>query len=168
MTHAELRGIIARKLMRALEADGFLLRRIHGSHHVFAHRDGRIVTVTAHAPGDSFPPGTLRSILAGDGVDTRRLRTARAHAAGATGNPSVTGGFSYTSPLPFLEDLAGKGRGKAGPKPYQEYPVAVSHSFTRSTRTSDVSLELLEGERAGVVERSRRRETGEKLPKPGT
>ena len=73
MTHPELRGLTARKFVRALEQDGFDCRRINGSHHIYAHRDGRIVTVAFHASGDTFPPGTLRAMLRGTEWNARDL-----------------------------------------------------------------------------------------------
>jgi predicted RNA binding protein YcfA (HicA-like mRNA interferase family) len=57
------RGISARRLVRALEADGFILQRIRGSHRIYRHADGRRVVVAFHALGDTFPMGTLRGML---------------------------------------------------------------------------------------------------------
>lgn len=59
MTLPELRGLAARKLVRALERDGFRCRRIHGSHHV-----------AFHSLGATFPTGTLRSIFRATGWTT--------------------------------------------------------------------------------------------------
>lgn len=39
-------NLTARKLIRALERDGFQLERSKGSHHHYKHPDGRRVTVT--------------------------------------------------------------------------------------------------------------------------
>ena len=58
------RGVSARKFVRALEADGFSLQRVSGSHRIFRHADGRRVVVAYHAPGDTFPIGTLRAMIA--------------------------------------------------------------------------------------------------------
>lgn len=63
MTRPELRNIQAREFVRALRADGFDCRAIRGSHHYYEHRDGRILTVPFGAPGSTFAPGTLRSML---------------------------------------------------------------------------------------------------------
>jgi predicted RNA binding protein YcfA (HicA-like mRNA interferase family) len=46
-----------------LEADGFILQRIRGSHRIYRHADGRRVVVAFHALGDTFPMGTLRGML---------------------------------------------------------------------------------------------------------
>jgi predicted RNA binding protein YcfA (HicA-like mRNA interferase family) len=63
MTLPELRGITARELIRALEADGFFLARANGSHHLYRRRDRRRVLVAHHALGDTFPSGTLHAML---------------------------------------------------------------------------------------------------------
>jgi predicted RNA binding protein YcfA (HicA-like mRNA interferase family) len=57
------RGISARRLVRALEADGFILQRVRGSHRIYRRADGRRVVVAFHALGDTFPMGTLRGML---------------------------------------------------------------------------------------------------------
>jgi len=57
------RGVSARQLVRALEADGFALRRSRGSHRIFSHPDGRRIVVAYHHPGDTFPIGTLKGII---------------------------------------------------------------------------------------------------------
>lgn len=70
------RGITARELVRALETDGFLLRRVRGSHRIYRHADGRRVVIAYHAPGETFPIGTLRAMIAAAGwadEDLRRL-----------------------------------------------------------------------------------------------
>lgn len=75
MTRAP-RGISARQLVRALEADGFALQRVRGSHRIYRRSDGRRVVVAYHALSDTFPIGTLRAMLADAGWsddDLRRL-----------------------------------------------------------------------------------------------
>jgi len=70
------RGVNARKFIRALQADGFSLRRIRGSHHIYGHADGRRVVVAYHHAGDTFPIGTLRAMILDCGwtdEDLRRL-----------------------------------------------------------------------------------------------
>jgi mRNA interferase HicA len=70
------RGISARKLIHALQADEFLLQRTRGSHRVYRHPDGRRVIVAYHALGDTFPIGTLKAMIADIGWtddDLRRL-----------------------------------------------------------------------------------------------
>jgi predicted RNA binding protein YcfA (HicA-like mRNA interferase family) len=61
--YARLRSVTARKMLKALEADGFTLRRQKGSHRHYTHADGRRVTVSFHHPRDTFPPKTLRSMI---------------------------------------------------------------------------------------------------------
>jgi predicted RNA binding protein YcfA (HicA-like mRNA interferase family) len=58
-----LRSLTAHEVCRALERDGFTFTRQRGSHHRYAHPDGRRVTVPFTRSGDTFAPGTLRSIL---------------------------------------------------------------------------------------------------------
>jgi predicted RNA binding protein YcfA (HicA-like mRNA interferase family) len=70
------RGVTARQFVRALEADGFALQRVRGSHRIFRHADGRRVVVAYHAAGETFPVGTLRAMIADAGWqddDLRRL-----------------------------------------------------------------------------------------------
>ncbi|MCC7537462.1 MAG: type II toxin-antitoxin system HicA family toxin [Deltaproteobacteria bacterium] len=77
MTSPELRGVSARELIRALEADGFSWTRGRGSHRVYRHSDGRRVVLAFHRPSATFPPKTLAAILAGTGWtddDLRRLQ----------------------------------------------------------------------------------------------
>jgi predicted RNA binding protein YcfA (HicA-like mRNA interferase family) len=58
--YTQLRSLTARRLIAALLADKFTLRRQRGS---YRHSDGRRVTVSFHHAADSFPPGTLRSMI---------------------------------------------------------------------------------------------------------
>ena len=60
---SRLRSLTARRLISALERDGFVLDRQRGSHHNYIHRDGRQVTVPFSRTGETFAIGTLRSIL---------------------------------------------------------------------------------------------------------
>lgn len=76
MTPHELRGRTARELVSALERDGFVLRRTHGSHRVYRRSDGRRVIIAMHSPGATFPAKTLSSIVQSAGwseSDLRRL-----------------------------------------------------------------------------------------------
>ena len=57
------RGLSARHFIRALEADGFQLQRVRGSHRIYRHADGRRVVVAYHALNDTFPIGTLRAMI---------------------------------------------------------------------------------------------------------
>jgi predicted RNA binding protein YcfA (HicA-like mRNA interferase family) len=59
----QLRSITVREIVNALIRDGFVLHNRRGSHQRYRHSDGRRVTVTFHRPGDTFPLGTLRSMI---------------------------------------------------------------------------------------------------------
>lgn len=61
--YAKLRSVTARQLASALQADGFDLQRQKGSHRHYRHTDGRRVTLSFHHSSDTFPLGTLRSII---------------------------------------------------------------------------------------------------------
>ena len=61
--YSQLRSTTARQLSRALVQDGFEMKRQRGSHQRYVHADGRRVTVAAHRSGETFRPGTLRSII---------------------------------------------------------------------------------------------------------
>lgn len=63
MDYTRIRSTTARQLMAALKADGFELVRQKGSHRHYKHPDGRRVTVSAHHGSDTFPIGTLRSMI---------------------------------------------------------------------------------------------------------
>jgi len=58
-----LRGLTAREVINALARDGFTFYNQRGSHQRYRHADGRRVTVTYHRAGDTFPLGTLRSMI---------------------------------------------------------------------------------------------------------
>lgn len=49
-------------IIKVLEARGFLLKRINGSHHIFQHPDSKKVTVVPMHKKD-LPKGTLHAIL---------------------------------------------------------------------------------------------------------
>lgn len=68
------RGITARRLIQALHKDGFALKRIRGSHHIYRHADGRRVVVAYHRLSESFPIGTLKAMIADAGWDEDDLR----------------------------------------------------------------------------------------------
>jgi len=63
VNYAPLRTLTAREIISALVRDGFAFDGGHGSHQVYYHPDGRRVTVTFHAPGDTFAPKTLKSMV---------------------------------------------------------------------------------------------------------
>jgi predicted RNA binding protein YcfA (HicA-like mRNA interferase family) len=76
--YSKLRGLTARKLINALQRDGFIFSRQSGSHQIYYHPDGRRVTVTFHKPSDTFPIKTLKRILEEEAgwteEDLRRLK----------------------------------------------------------------------------------------------
>jgi predicted RNA binding protein YcfA (HicA-like mRNA interferase family) len=75
MTRAP-RGVSARRFIRALEADGFALQRVRGSHRIYRHADGRRAVVAYHTLNETFPIGTLRAMIKDAGwqdADLRRL-----------------------------------------------------------------------------------------------
>jgi predicted RNA binding protein YcfA (HicA-like mRNA interferase family) len=55
------------EVVKALEKAGFTLARVHGSHHIMKHEDGRRATVPVHG-GRDIRPGTLRAILRDTGI----------------------------------------------------------------------------------------------------
>ena len=63
MDYARLRKLTARQIINALIRDGFSLDRGAGAHQIYSHADGRRVTISFHAPGDTFPPKTLKTII---------------------------------------------------------------------------------------------------------
>jgi predicted RNA binding protein YcfA (HicA-like mRNA interferase family) len=81
VNYARLRSLTAREITSALIRDGFALERSAGSHQVYYHPDARRVTVTFHAPGDTFAPKTLKSMLEREArwteADLRRLKLIR-------------------------------------------------------------------------------------------
>ena len=78
VNYARLRSLTARDIISALNRDGFVFDRGSGSHQIYCHEDGRRVTVTFHAPGDTFAPKTLRSMIEDDAQwteeDLKRLK----------------------------------------------------------------------------------------------
>jgi len=66
-------AISGKNLVRALERDGFSVRRQTGSHVLLEHGDGRMVVVPVHANKD-LPTGTLRGILRDAEISSEHLR----------------------------------------------------------------------------------------------
>jgi len=56
-------NIKARILVKALERDGFELKRTSSSHKVYKYKDGRRIVVAYHHLGETIPLGTLSSII---------------------------------------------------------------------------------------------------------
>ena len=61
--YGSLRNISSRKIISALDKDGFVPDRQVGSHKLYKHPDGRRVTVTFHSSGQTFRPKTLKSMI---------------------------------------------------------------------------------------------------------
>ena len=51
----------SRDIIRRLEADGFMLVSVRGSHHKFRHADNKRTVIVTH-PRRDIPPGTSLSI----------------------------------------------------------------------------------------------------------
>jgi predicted RNA binding protein YcfA (HicA-like mRNA interferase family) len=63
LVHA-LRNTAVREIVRALERDGFSLKREAASGaRIYAHSDGRITVVHYHHGGDTLTRKTVRSVL---------------------------------------------------------------------------------------------------------
>jgi predicted RNA binding protein YcfA (HicA-like mRNA interferase family) len=62
--NAKLGGLSGRDIVRALERGGFVLKRVHGSHHILVHGDDRTrrTVVPVHGRA-SLKRGTLHAIL---------------------------------------------------------------------------------------------------------
>jgi predicted RNA binding protein YcfA (HicA-like mRNA interferase family) len=54
--------LTGKELIKCLKGHGFTVVRVHGSHHVMQHSDGRQTVVPVHA-GEIIGPGLLRKIL---------------------------------------------------------------------------------------------------------
>ena len=61
----ELKNTPVRKLLRALEKDGFQYKKRKGSQRVYRHSDGRRIVIHYHHSKDTLPPGTLKSFIDG-------------------------------------------------------------------------------------------------------
>ncbi len=57
-----MRPVSGKAFCRALERQGWTLRRVNGSHHVYEDRDGTIASVPVHANRD-LRPGTQRGLM---------------------------------------------------------------------------------------------------------
>lgn len=73
-----LKNAPVRELIKALERDGFFLKRsTRTGSHIYLHPDGRIVVVHYHHGSDTLTRKTLKSFLEGTGWkegDLRRLK----------------------------------------------------------------------------------------------
>jgi predicted RNA binding protein YcfA (HicA-like mRNA interferase family) len=57
----------SREIVRRLEAAGYVLVRVRGSHHIFRGPDGRVIPVPH--PRKDLPLGTARNILKRAGLE---------------------------------------------------------------------------------------------------
>jgi len=73
LPNPELPAVSGARLVKALQAAGFVLTRTRGSHHRLKHPDGRATTVPVHA-GKDVPKGTLRSVLRDAELSAKDLR----------------------------------------------------------------------------------------------
>lgn len=71
-----LRNLPVRKIIRALEEDGFTYRKKKGAGRLYGHPDGRRTVIHYHHGSDTLPAGTLKSVLEATrwtGEDLERL-----------------------------------------------------------------------------------------------
>jgi predicted RNA binding protein YcfA (HicA-like mRNA interferase family) len=68
-----LPSLTGKKLIRALERQGFEVIRVKGSHHYLKHHDGRSTVVPVHA-GEVIGRGLLAKILRDTELDADTLR----------------------------------------------------------------------------------------------
>ena len=74
---ALLRNVSVRRIIRALEHEGFQFTERQGSQRVYRHPDRRRVVIHYHRPNDTLPPYVIRNLLIGTRwieADLRRLR----------------------------------------------------------------------------------------------
>ena len=74
------RGITARRFIKALNDDGFVLDRTSDRHRIYLRAVGRRVIVACHCMHDGFPLGTLSRMIDDCGwsdEDLRRLGLCR-------------------------------------------------------------------------------------------
>jgi mRNA interferase HicA len=63
-----LRSYTPKELIKVLESKGFVLKRVHGSHHYFIHPfSGKITVVPMH--NKDLAKGTMHAILKQAGID---------------------------------------------------------------------------------------------------
>ena len=67
--------LTGRRLIKALQKLGFEEIRARGSHHYFAHPDGRRTVVPVHA-GETIGPGLLNKILSEADLSVETLQDA--------------------------------------------------------------------------------------------
>jgi len=60
-----LRNVSTRRIVGALERDGFEYTERQGSQRIYRHPDGRRIVVHYHRANATLPPYVLRNLLAG-------------------------------------------------------------------------------------------------------
>jgi predicted RNA binding protein YcfA (HicA-like mRNA interferase family) len=60
-----LRNVSVRRIIRALEHEGFQFTERQGSQRVYRHPDRRRVVIHYHRPNDTLPPYVIRNLLIG-------------------------------------------------------------------------------------------------------
>jgi predicted RNA binding protein YcfA (HicA-like mRNA interferase family) len=76
----QLRNVSTRRIVRALEQDGFAHTERQGSQRVHRHPDDRRVVIHHHRATDTLPPYVLRNLLVGTAsseADLQRLKLVR-------------------------------------------------------------------------------------------
>jgi predicted RNA binding protein YcfA (HicA-like mRNA interferase family) len=69
---SNLPSLTPKELIKILERKGFVLKRVHGSHHYFVHPDsGKITVVPMH--NKDLAKGTLHAILKQAGIEKDEL-----------------------------------------------------------------------------------------------
>ena len=58
-----LRNLPVRRIIRALERDGFTYRKKKGAGRLYRHSDGRRTVIHYHHGSDTLPVGTFRNVL---------------------------------------------------------------------------------------------------------
>jgi predicted RNA binding protein YcfA (HicA-like mRNA interferase family) len=75
-----LRNASTRRIVQALDRDGFKFTERQGSQRIYRHLDGRRVVIHYHRAKDTLPPHVLRNLLIGtrwSEDDLRRLKLIR-------------------------------------------------------------------------------------------
>ena len=63
INYSRLQNLDARTFIAALVRDGFVIDRQKGAHQHYLHPDGRRVTVSFHARGQTFKTKILKSMI---------------------------------------------------------------------------------------------------------
>lgn len=74
---ALLRNVPVRRMVQALEHDGFQFTERQGSQRIYRHQDGRRVVIHYHKASNTLPPYVIRNLLVGTQwteADLQRLK----------------------------------------------------------------------------------------------